>query len=72
MKLKEAELDIQNDAINNPLSYLSGPFQLLCTLRIFVDDAFGATESFDRWIALSNRIVPIQVGDLKKRRNALA
>lgn len=71
-KLKEAELQIQNDVTKSPLNYLSGPLQRLGTIRTFVGDAFGAMASFDRWMALSNRIGSIESGDLDRLREAQA
>ena len=71
-KLKDAELQIQNDSSKNPLNYLSGPLQRLGTTRTFVGDAFGAMENFDRWMALSNRIGSIQPEDLDRLQNARA
>ena len=69
-KLKDAELQIQNDPTKSPLNYLSGPLQRLGTIRTFVGDAFGAMESFDRWSVLSNRIGSLQAGDLERLHNA--
>ncbi len=65
-KLKDVELQVQNDPTKSSLNYLSGPLQRLGTVRTFVGDAFGAMESFDRWSVLSNRIGSLQAGDLVK------
>lgn len=69
-KLKEAELQSQNNPSKSALNYLSSPLQRLGTIRTFVGDVFGAMESFDRWMQLSDRLGAIQAGDVDRLRDA--
>ena len=71
-KLKDAEAQVHAHPDRNPLDYLNSPLQRLGTLRSFVGDAYGAMESFDRWMLLSGRQEVIRVGDLDRLQKATA